>query len=95
MDQINDCFKATEFVIQNRKDDNPFQGHISGAEANLKGEDGSCTLDHFWLGIMCRHDVTANWYFPMPLSLSETSLRFYKFSFLIIIRIVEPINVLW
>lgn len=33
-----------------------------------------CTPDHFKLGIMFRHDVTASWYFLMPLSLLGTSL---------------------
>ena len=63
-----------EIDKQNGKEDNTFQGHISEAEANLKREDVFCTPDHFWLGVMRRHNVTANWYFLMPPSLLGTSL---------------------
>lgn len=88
------------FVIQKQKSRTEkktthFRVTLVGLRPTWKEKMGFAHLIIFGWGLCVRYNVTANWYFPMPLSLSGTSLWFYKYSFLIIIRIVEPINVLW
>ena len=64
---------CAEIDKQNTKEDNAFQGHISEAEANLKREDAFYIPAHFWLGIMLRHNVTANWCFLTSDSIRDIS----------------------